>query len=423
MLDLKALFMKPTLWYSVRSFFDLHIASRVIIYIFLSELFVKFIFEFLFGVWYYQLSQPKQYLFFSFMVIDYAISYRRILLVNLRINYLSIFAIGYLFVVVQGIVVGVINGNRYFEIFNDSVPILVFILNILRMQTSPEVNRTIEVDKLLRTCSIILVATCCIGAIASSLGQPATSSAGGLMIGIYIPMLLASLISKRTLSKVDALLFLIVLAFSLEDMNRTTMAFGLLGAAIYIFVSAIKKPFSTTFVILGMEAIVVVAGLSLPTDSKTYSRIVGLTELDFASRKGSVGERGEEARSINRELEFRGPSAIAFGLGHGGLYNVKHTHEYIKDNGHAHYSWALFNLRYGFSGYFYLACLLFLFAYHAFRSWDLKNGASLFASLLCIQSILYMGTYMNFVIFLAGIQLYRNASERSFMSASRLQRS
>ncbi len=401
--------MLSFIYWRIAGFFSRSVLERVIAYLFVSELIVKVVFELGLGWWHFELSRQKQYFFYTFMFLDYVLNINSLVNIRLRLGCLLYFLVGLAFIVCQGVVVGFFNGNRVFEIFNDTVPLLVFIVNAIWMQSYSEISKKIDVDRLLFSCSLIIVFVCLSGFLAVSIGRPSTYSASGILVGIYVPLFFAALIGGN-LKRHNLFLFFVVILFNYQDLNRTSMIFAAAAVLIYLVTVFMRRPASSSLLLVAFVGAVAVGWSLLPEDSRTYKRLVALASIDFQESKGSIGERGEEYRSIKNELRYKGDEAVYFGLGHGGLYNVKFTHRYIRDYGHAHYSWALFNLRYGALGYVYVVALFLMLAVHAVRSWSLTSSVGIFASLLCVQSLFYMGTYVSFVILLAGIQLYSGKS-------------
>jgi hypothetical protein len=152
----------------------------------------------------------------------------------------------------------------------------------------------------------------------------------------------------------------------------------------------------------------------LPDDSGAKKRIIALQNLDLDSREGSVGERQLEWDSINKHLAQLGESAELTGFGMGGTFTMKFTHEVEENYGHAHYSWAWFKMRFGEIGFFYLAVLVGVLMtnfFYGIRRW---TSISMFIAFICLFGTLYLGTYVNAVWLLSGIQfLWLPATERT----------
>lgn len=405
--------MLPYLHSKLQNFFSRNIFERLICYVFLSELLVKIVFEFALGEWFYLQAQHKQYILYSLILLDYALTLPRVLSLRVTFNYISVFLLVFLLMIAQGVFVGLMNHNQLFEIFNDSAPLLVLILNGLRMQSLSENSKPIDFHFLLKFCTAMGLSICVIGQLSVLAGLPSRASIGTLPGGIYFPLFFAALLTYEKLPFRYVFSLFVILGLTSMDMNRTTMAFVAALGGCYVLHSLRKKPAQGIVSILLITVTLGIGWFSLPEDSGTYRRIIGLTELDFSQTTGSVGERGNEARSIQRKLTNMGETAELFGMGHGGLYEVQFTHEYLQNYGHAHYSWAMFNLRYGKTGYIYLAILTLILLFHARRNWSMSEPAALLVCLLCLQSFLYLMTYVNFVFLLAGLQFLYLHNQRA----------
>lgn len=396
--------MQQYLHAKIVDFFSRNMFERLVCYIFIAELAVRVVFELIQGQWFYIQSQNRQYIFYALIMMDYVMTFPRILTIGVRMNYVAMFLLLFLVMIMQGVFVGVINHNPPFEIFNDTVPLLVLVLNALRMQSVSEESRPIDFHRLFVFCTYISVATCLAGLLALSLGYQSRASVGTESGGIYYPMFFAALLTYKRVSPKLILMFLVIVVLSGLNMNRTTMAFLGMMAMFYAGYMLLKRPAQGMLAIASMLVLVAIGWSMLPEESGTYQRIMAMGDLDFKASSGSLGERANEVRSIQRKLSDEGATAELFGGGHGALYDVQFTHEFLRDHGHAHYAWALFNLRYGMSGYIYLSLLALMLLYHACRNVDMRNPTALMIAFMCVQSLLYMGTYVNFIFLMAGAQ-------------------
>lgn len=391
-------------------FFSRNLFDRLVIYIFLSELAVKVVFELLLGQWWYETVPYKQYIFYTLMLLDYVICLPRIARIEIKTNYMSMFLLLFLFVIVQGIFVGLMRHNHSFEIFNDSLPLVFLVLNALRMQSLSERPNQIDFSFLLKFSTILGLAICLTGYAAVSLGLPAISSLGGLPGGIYFPLIFSAIIAGARPSLPTLIAFTIILTLTISNMNRTTLIFILCITGYITYLNFRKSPVYGITLCLAVCFAFSMVWFTLPKESGIHTRIIGLTELNFSATKGSVGERGQEFRAINQKLDYEGEIFKWVGLGHGALYEVSLTHEFKKDYGHAHYSWAMFKLRYGYLGYIYLFLMAMVLMINAYKNWNRYVPSSLLISLICVQCLLYLGTYVNFVFLLSGLPFFYFAS-------------
>lgn len=395
---------------SISQFFEKNLFERIIIYAFVSHFLVKLIFELIFGQWYYIQSQNQQWIFYGLLGLDYLISYRKILNLRITINPMSLLAIVFFVMVFHGIFVGILYHNPPFIILNDTIPILMICLNILRMQSEFE-RRDIDFKFLCNICAFFAAGACFSGFLAEKIGNPSQPSMGDAKI--FIPLFFAAIMISRPFPVKFFIICLLVLILSINDLNRTTVLFFAFTFMSYTLIKFIKNPlygFILTFTFLLFVSLTLAF---LPENSKTYVRITQIQNIDLNERKGSVGERQAEWDAIQMKLSSYGKTAELFGLGFGGQYEVKFTHQYMKEYGHAHYSWAWFNFRYGLSGYFYLSILVFGLIFNGVRSFMFYNDVGLFVALLCLMGIIYLATHVNSVLLLNGIHfLYIRKSQK-----------
>ena len=382
-------------------FFERNLFERIIIYLFTSEFLTKFFFELMLGQSYFHQSQHKQWIFYLLLAADYIISLPKIINIRFTINLLSLFALFLIFLICQGLFVGIMNHNNWCESINDTIPPLTIALNILRMQSSKDYKHPVDLRFLFYTTTVLACAACLFGQIAVLLGKP---SAVQLAVApVYLPLFLAALFTLKPLPKVMLALFVIIFALSVAEINRTSLAFMAIVLAIFIILQIIRTPSKGLLFLLFTVFLSTSFWIVLPEDSKTYRRIVGIVEIDLSSRRGSIGERAAEFDSINATLEKKGQTIEWVGLGFGGLYEFQSTHEYIKDYGHAHYSWAWFKLRFGYLGYLYLLILTLTLLYNCFQGLHMRTSTPIFIGLLCFQALLYLVTYVNAIFLCSGI--------------------
>lgn len=399
------------MWPSLSRFYARTFFERLVLYIFASHLVTKVVFEFAMGEWHFQLSRQEQYIFYSLLLADYVLTWRRFFALRITSNHLAYVVVFFLFLAVYGAVVGAVNGNRTFELFNDTAPLIVIALNILRIQSERDRLDAGVIYRLLRETSILAVVMCVIGFISLSIGNPSRASLNAMPLSVFVALFFAILISGRRLPLWVTACFLVVLAFSIEDLNRSTMLFLLAATGLLLVVTFMRHPQLALFALGGVVIAVGVGAMVVPPDSKTAARIHALASLgkQAESRKTSVGERVTEYRSILKRLARDGETVEVLGLGHGALYEMRGANEYKKDYGHAHFSWALFKLRYGDLGYVLAAMLgLLVFANIVFHmgAWD---PVSLFALLMSACALIYMFTYVTFILMVAGVSFVARA--------------
>ncbi len=382
-----------------RSFFE-----RIVIYCFLSELIVKIIFELMLGQWWFSLTPLKQIFLYALLLMDYAVNFRKVMAIRFWGNPVFYFMLVVFVMVIQGTFVGLYNHNAPFEIFNDSVPLLLMAMNSLRMQSPVESKLPVNFGFLIRFCSWMSLLICCFGYLAKSSGLPSTSAISGVISGIYYALFIAALLTGYRLNLFHVICFFIVAGFSADDFNRTTLAFFMFSGLILFLKYSVFNPARAILFFMAMTLLGFALWNFLPDDSKTKQRFTDLAQVSSESRTGSVGERMSEWVSIQEKVAQGGTSARWIGLGHGALYDVRYTFRVIKDYGFAHFAWALFYFRYGLSGYVYLGILTFMLIWQTYRCWSFKSPLQMTVSLLGLMSILYLATYVNFVILCMGLQ-------------------
>lgn len=402
----------------ITHFFEKNLFERIIVYIFCSHFLVKLIFEFILGEWSFVQSQNQQWIFYGFLGLDYLFSYRKILNIKITINPMSILAFVFLIMIFHGLLVGIVSKNPPFIILNDTVPILMIFLNILRMQSFEEISEPINIRFLFLFCIVITFISSGISFLAVLGGKPSDTAV--IASPIYFPLLFAGFfLLNRPIPKIYVLMGIITLLLAIPEMNRTTLTFVLIVLAVYSIIKIVSSPAKGVFILL----IIVIFGslfwALVPEDSRTYQRISNIGEIDLSRRTGSIGERQAEWDAIKLKLNASGETIDFLGLGFGGTYDVKFTHQYLTEYGHAHYSWAWFNLRYGKLGYLYLIIFLFCLFYNSFRCFSIFNATDLFLSLLCLMGILYCATHVNSVFLQSGIHfLYYKKNGRDSLNNS-----
>lgn len=385
--------------HNICSFYSSNLFERLVVYLLFSKLIASFYAEILLGQSLYSYPRASQWIFFFLLATDYIVTYKKVLLLNFSINLQSLFSLLLLVMIAHGIFVGFVNKNHIFEIFNDTVPLLMIAINILRMQSFGEPNN-INLKRLLTISSWI------------SLLQILTSVGSGWPLPfsfIYFSIFITAILTSERVSKYQVLIFLVYCVLALPDWNRTTLISVLIIIFSILIKSILSKPLKALF-IAGVTIIVIgLLQTTIPDDSRLRARLN--SNIDFSSRTGSVGERQAEWEAIKTTLKQKGIFYEWCGLGMGGTYTVKFTHKYNEDYGHAHYSWAWFTLRFGNLGLIYMTFLFYLLIYIA-KDIMMADGLKILMALLAIFSIFYMFTYVNGVWLTSGLIFYFKRSEQ-----------
>ncbi len=387
-----------------QAFFERNLLERIVIYACLSSVLVKLIFELILGQWGFIQSQNKQWFFYSFLLMDYALSYRKVLNFKITFNPQSAFSLLIVIMIAHGLLVGLYMHNQPFVIINDMIPLLMIALNILRMQSSTEATKPLDCFRLLKDMIVLLSLASIFSGVASVIGRPAQLSLD--QSTIFYPLLFAVICTRKNIPKWIIIAAGILVIMSLTDMNRTTLMFTVLASSIYMFLVTVKSPVR----MLGLIALgflTICTGVMLtPKESKTYQRIAGFSHINTEERTGSVGERWAERDAIQEKLDKLGPENQWLGLGFGGLYDVAFTHSYNKNYGHAHFSWVWFNLRFGIVGQVYLFFMGSLLLFNIFTGFKRGTTEGFFIAFLGLISVLYCMTYVNAVFLMSGIQFF-----------------
>lgn len=391
------------------NFYQRNIFERLIIYSFVSFLVVKIIFELGLGQWSFVQSQNKQWVFFGLLALDYLVSLPKVIKIRVTVNPMSICAMMFFAMVVHGLFVGIMLNNKPMTILDDTIPLLMIGLNILRMQSLCEFA-PIDFRRLFLTCMYFALALCALGLLGKVIGRPTEPSVGNTTL--LLPLFFAGLFLLRPFPKWAVFAMIFMIGLTMSDLNRTVMAFLALILSTFLLVRTIKNPVEGLAVGAAVCVVLALAVMFVPEDSKTYQRVVGLTQIDLSERKGSIGERQAEWDAIQLKLQNSGETIEWLGLGFGGVYEVARTHGYLRDYGHAHYSWAWFNLRYGKSGYIYLALFVAALLYNAFYQLRIRNETSMFVGMMCILCVLYCVTYVNAVFLLSGVCFFFDPTRR-----------
>jgi hypothetical protein len=381
------------------------------VYVLLSELMAKIYVELIMGQLLFYNPQTKQWIFYALLGMDYLFTLPRFLRLRVTLNPMSAFAFMIFLMIAHGVVVGIVNHNPWFPLINDTIPLLMIALNILRMQSFSEPTH-IDFPSLFRTISALTLLSTLLSFGMLKIGMIAHATL--IPNSLYLAIFFAALYTYRKMPLWQTLAFLVILGIGGAEANRTTMMFLALCTGGYVLISTIRRPLLGIMLMAGVVVAAATVWIILPEDSGAKRRIIALQNLDLDSREGSVGERQQEWDSISKHLALMGESSELTGFGMGGTFTMKFTHEVKENYGHAHYSWAWFKMRFGEIGFGYLALLvgaLVINLFYGVRRW---TSTSMFIAFICLFGLLYLGTYINAVWLLSGIQfLWLPAAERA----------
>jgi hypothetical protein len=389
--------------------------ERLIYYVLIPDLFSRIVLEAILGQWYFGLTQTKQWIFYSLIALEYVIQSRALVRDCFRKDENLVVSGLMLVMLLHGVFVGLSWQNSTSRIIIDSAaPFVLGINTLLLDRRSAFVG--FDFQRLVRVNLAYSVIMIVVGIGAVSVGRPSIVSLGGAPASsVSFAILLASLMVKRTFSFTDLAITGLIAIPVMPSINRTTLVV-LVVCLIGIFISKIivdgRRLYFTLVIMIVLSALVPMA---LPSDSPLMRRIEGTMEYDPEQTHGAIGERQAEFLAINDKLQRMGTAAEWFGAGHGALYYVDLAVRTVPAEGigHAHFGWALFKLRYGYVGYFYLLILGGMTLRSIVRNYRSPYAADRLISVLAMFSLMYIFTYVIGLFFTAGTQF---SSARSAMA-------
>lgn len=360
------------------------------------------------GMYWYTNIQPKLWVFYGFMAIEYAFFFIRLGRVRIARS-ASVMSMYLAFIlVIHGAAMGVFWGNSTSKILTDTIVIFVFAFNIVILNTD-EAFVGFNFQRVHFYMKIYALTMVVVGALAVSIGKPSIVNLGGAGGGpLCLTILILGLAQKRrvTLGNLGFVLFIVLMIA--PNLTRTIMAVFALMVAFYVGPKIIRSAAVLYVVTAFLVATPFILPMVVPEDSPIMRRIQGLTEDRGADDGGSLGERAEEFRAVNEKLHELGPQAEWFGYGAGGVYQPVLTNGVIPEGySHAHYGWALFKLRYGYTGYLYLVAFGVLLLNNCLWLARRKDPTGKLVFLLGIWGLLFIFTYFSFNFLIAGLQFCR----------------
>ena len=372
----------------------------------LPDLVIRLVFEIVLRQGALELSQPRQYIFYSFLAIEYAYAASRLPRLRFVLSALSGAALLVLVMIAQGVIVGLFWDNAKSRMIIDTINIVVIFLNLLLLSEN-DAFKNFNINKLSLIAYIFsftmiflaLVTTAINPASQINLGSAASQATA-------LSIIVAALICSPTASVINPRLLLTAAVFAgtAQSWNRTTLLFVGVAFSLYFARRARSSPFQAAFLILLCGSMTFVGASALPPESALARRLQGVEDIDLSARDGSIGERQSEADAVSEKLRLAGSAAVLFGGGHGATYNVKYTWNWKENYANAHYSWVLFQLRYGDIGLIYLVLWSFLLIPPIIRSLRYGRPEFVIIGLLAIWNLGYLITYSYFSFFIAGLQ-------------------
>jgi hypothetical protein len=221
------------------------------------------------------------------------------------------------------------------------------------------------------------------------------------VIAIYAALYLAVVALQRPRFSllIHSLLFGGALFFSLEDLNRTTLAFLALGGCAAVALRLKVDKAGTILIASALALLPVLAPTLVPAGSKTEARLVAVFDPEARAESISLQSREMEAAEIDATLAAAGPFAQTFGLGNGAGYDFRIPGKFEEDHGHAHYAFAYFSLRYGYVGVVYVVIIGGLLALSMVYGLRFGGPIGYFGTLMSLACLIYLFTYVNFFMY------------------------
>lgn len=380
--------------------------ERLVIYALLAQVFSRVVLEFGMGMWWFKTVQLKLWLYYGLLLMDHGLWMARGRFQKVPTDWICISLVAlFSLITIHGALVGLAWDRSKWSVMEDTAPLVFIVMGILRMQD----ERAVDYERAFHRLLWLTVGATWISIVFGYAGilrhLPTKVAPQGAVIAIYLALYFTLLARERRGRAVLAHSFLMAgaLAFSMDDMNRSTMAFIAVGA---VGALVLRMRFDKVGTILAVVAICFMPALAqtvIPVDSKTHSRLVAVFDDEARDQSISIQSRSLEVEEVDAALERSGAFAQAFGLGHGGTYPYRVPGKFEPDHGHAHYAFAFFNLRYGFMGKIYVVCiggLLLLSILSAARFPSLISFFGAFMSLVCF---IYLFTYVNFFNYQSGL--------------------
>lgn len=389
--------------------------ERLIYYFLVPDVMAKIVYEIFFKVQAITVNQPKQFVFYGLIALEYIILVLRYKTFRPAMAQVSPICALLVVMMFQGLVVGLWWGNSGSRIAIDTVNVFVVLANVIILSDPNKIADT-DFSRIFFVNRIYAVTMVLLSLIAAAVNPTSLISLGGsTATAISVSLIFTEIYVTRSLSGRSILrgsLGLLLLASTVQSWNRTTLVF--VGAAVLILFARNvgRMPFRIAYLLMASVMVAAVALSALPEDSALSRRLSGLEDLDLSSRTGSIGEREAEADAVGEKIAALGIAGKIFGAGHGASYDVKYTWEWKLNYSNAHYGWVLFYMRYGALGYLYLSLWIVTLLVSILRTWRSSNPASIFVCLLSIWNVGYLGTYGYFSFFIAGVPFVRPASRR-----------
>ena len=343
-------------------------------------------------------------MFYGFVAIEYIFQSRALVQDRFKKDSNLIVTALMLIMMLHGILVGWAWQNSPARIFIDCVPLVVVALNVLLLN-HPAAFAGFDFERLSRLNRAYAVVMVLVGLACVTIGRPSIVSLGGAAAGtLSLTILFATFMVKRTFSAADLVSTGFILVPLAPNLTRTTLVITAICLISIFFSKIIVDGKRLYFSLVTAFLLFALVPFVLPPDSPVMRRIQGTMEYNPDQTQGSIGERQAEWIAVNDKLQRAGAAAEWFGAGLGASYEVQFTLKVVTDYSHAHYSWALFKLRYGYIGYFYLLIFTGMIVYTFGRSYRSNQALDRITMVLTLWSFVYLFTYVMCNFFIGGLQ-------------------
>lgn len=404
--------------------------ERIIYYMLIPELFCRVVLEAGLNIYWYSLIQPKLWVFYLLILCEFVVQVFRIGRDRFELNINQCVVLLFAGMTLHGALIGLAWGNSPAKVITDTIPVLVTSINIALLNRKGALDG-FSFERLRRFIIIYSILMVGVGTAAVAAGRLSVVTFGGAGgTPICLTILLVSLIRLPKFSLGQFMLVMILVAPTVPNTTRTTVLVFVLIFAFFMLPRILAAGRQAYVIALLLAVTAALFPIVTPADSPLMRRVDSIMERlssDKEDESGSLYERKAEWEAINKKLHNLGPYAEAFGYGAGGTYTVEFSEGRIPENySHAHFSWALFKLRYGDIGFIYLGIFVFLLVAAAWRNAGIEGAAGQIGLILDIWCLTFLFTYVFFNFIVGGVQFAdtrsSNEDERVSDRSQRLRR-
>jgi hypothetical protein len=396
-------------------FRDIPFVERLIYYALIPELFARVVLEFGLGMFSFALFEQKLAIYYCLLFVEYLFQIRKLVNAKFYQDQSLTVALFLSLLALHGALLGVGWKNNPVKIATDTIPLVVAVINII-LAMHRDAFKGMSFDRITRMNIAFVAIMVVFGVLAVKLGKPSVVSLGGAVATtVSITIIVVSVWGRRKFSIKFLLFTFIVFGLIAPNFNRTTLAFLLIASMIIFFRTIAISGFRlySFFVLIGIA--VVALPLVVPPESPLGRRIEAMSSSSAVKQgSGSVGEREEESAAIDQKISQGGLLAQMIGFGHGAVYDMVFSNGFAPPNySNAHFGWALFKLRYGYSGYVYLTIFALFVMKNIYRNAHSTRPFNRMILIIGLASIGYIITYMVFNIIASGLQFMHQRQDQA----------